>query len=299
MVAKSFLAGCCASCGAVAITNPADVIRTRLELQGELARGGSVMYRGALHGRHAVPVGMDAPALELGRVCVGHAATTPSRLPPGIPLGHPGCTVQWARPAVLVALLTLTALPPAGLVRMVQQEGAGVLFRGLKPAFAFQIAVNGTRLGAGLLCVAMARLPGHAARRWCSARRLLERLRCISARCRTLNLVCTTPSRPGTFIPLKRWLVSHRDTHGLDDFFTSLLAGAGAGMVGAAIGTPFQLIKTRMQAAARGAVAAAAGAASTAGAAAVAAARPPYSGLGDALATIVKNEGARGGGTLS
>ncbi|KAL4458397.1 hypothetical protein ABPG75_013262 [Micractinium tetrahymenae] len=176
-VAKGFLAGCCASCGAVAITNPADVIRTRLELQGELARGGALVYRGALH----------------------------------------------------------------GLVKMVQQEGPGVLFRGLKPAFAFQIAVNGTRLG--------------------------------------------------TFIPLKKWLIAHRDRHGLDDFFTSLLAGAGAGMVGAAIGTPFQLIKTRMQAAARGAAAAAAGAA---GAAAGAAARQPYAGLGDALATIVKNEGFLG-----
>lgn len=47
---KGFLAGCLASCGAVAVTNPVDVIRTRLELQGELARGGTQLYRGAIHG---------------------------------------------------------------------------------------------------------------------------------------------------------------------------------------------------------------------------------------------------------
>jgi hypothetical protein len=39
----------------------------------------------------------------------------------------------------------------AGLGKMWQQEGAGLLFRGLQPAFAYQIAVNGTRLG-GLGC---------------------------------------------------------------------------------------------------------------------------------------------------
>ncbi|PRW59750.1 mitochondrial carrier [Chlorella sorokiniana] len=166
-VGKGFLAGCVASCGAVAVTNPVDVIRTRLELQGELARGGTQLYRGAMH----------------------------------------------------------------GLMKMVEQEGPAVLFRGLKPAFAFQIAVNGTRLG--------------------------------------------------TFIPLKKWLVAHSS---MDDFLTSLLAGAGAGCVGAAIGTPFQLIKTRMQAAAR-----AAGPSVIVGAA-----RQPYKGLGDALASIIKSEGLFG-----
>lgn len=65
-------------------------------------------------------------------------------------------------------------------------------------------------------------------------------------------------------------------------------------MVGACIGTPFQLIKTRMQAAARGA-SAAGGAAAAAGAAA----RQPYTGLSNALATIVKNEGAQGGQGLA
>lgn len=46
---------------------------------------------------------------------------------------------------------------------MVQQEGPGVLFRGLKPAFAFQIAVNGTRLGAVSPCRFMpcVALPRH------------------------------------------------------------------------------------------------------------------------------------------
>lgn len=98
-----------------------------------------------------------------------------------------------------------------------------MLFRGLKPAFAFQIAVNGTRLG--------------------------------------------------TFIPLRKWLVEQTREHEVDPFFISLLAGSLSGMVGAAIGTPFQLIKTRMQAAASGAI------------------RQPYRGLGHALASIVANEG--------
>lgn len=52
-VGKGFLAGCVASCGAVAVTNPVDVIRTRLELQGELASGGAKLYRGAIHGGRA------------------------------------------------------------------------------------------------------------------------------------------------------------------------------------------------------------------------------------------------------
>lgn len=36
----------------------------------------------------------------------------------------------------------------------------------------------------------------------------------------------------------------------LDGFAVNLLAGALAGMIGAAIGSPFQLVKTRLQAAA-------------------------------------------------
>ena len=52
VIGKGFLAGCIASCGAVAVTNPIDVVRTRLELQGELAKGGTQLYRGALHGEY-------------------------------------------------------------------------------------------------------------------------------------------------------------------------------------------------------------------------------------------------------
>lgn len=112
---------------------------------------------------------------------------------------------------------------------MVQQEGPAVLFRGLKPAFAFQIAVNGTRLGEsnGVLVVWA---DPHSRRRRAS-RRARGIVLCPSPRC-----MPTTPRArprpcpslfPGTFLPLKKWLVAHRDAHGLDEFFTSLVAGAG------------------------------------------------------------------------
>lgn len=228
----------------------------------------------------------------------------------------------------------------AGLLKMVEQEGPAVLFRGLKPAFAFQIAVNGTRLGE---CATGCK--GHQ-----------EHCLAVQSYAATdgsrdppaplkhphLHLPNTSNPRSGTFIPLKKWLVAHSS---MDDFLTSLLAGAGAGCVGAAIGTPFQLIKTRMQVG-RGRAAAwarrqffpdggccccccwcllrlrlgwqsgaglrspleqllnpccnwllvmhcrAQAAARAAGPSAVAgAARQPYKGLGDALASIVKSEG--------
>lgn len=171
---------------------------------------------------------------------------------------------------------------------MVRLEGPAVLFRGLKPAFAFQIAVNGTRLGQSRKGQGALHACGRpegtcaAASRRCPAPAAIggpSILRCSPA--------LSPPSLTGTFIPLKRWLVARREQHGLDDFWTSLAAGAGAGCVGAAIGTPFQLIKTRMQAAARGVAAAGVGAGGAAGAA-----RLPYTGLGDALASIIRTEGA-------
>ena len=50
VIARNFVAGCTAACGAVTLTNPWDMIRTRLELQGELAAAGrsAISYRGAL-----------------------------------------------------------------------------------------------------------------------------------------------------------------------------------------------------------------------------------------------------------
>ena len=129
---------------------------------------------------------------------------------------------------------------------MVEQEGPAVLFRGLKPAFAFQIAVNGTRLGEPLaakgvrstasLCRVMLQQMDPATRH--------PRYPPAPLKHPHLHLPNTSDPRSGTFIPLKKWLVAHSS---MDDFLTSLLAGAGAGCVGAAIGTPFQLIKTRMQ----------------------------------------------------
>lgn len=137
-VIKNFLAGCIAACGAVTLTNPFDVVRTRLELQGELA--------------------------------------------------HKGITQQFPYKNPFQALKTI-----------LQHEGPLALGKGLLPAYGYQIAANGTRLG--------------------------------------------------SYQHLKNWIHAQAPAH-LDGFAVNLLAGAVAGMIGAALGSPFQLVKTRLQAAA-------------------------------------------------
>lgn len=92
--------------------------------------------------------------------------------------------------------------PIQALGTILTQEGPAALGKGLLPAYAYQIAANGTRLGA--------------------------------------------------YPPIKAWLQSNALLPGLhlDGFTVNLVAGALAGVVGAAIGSPFQLVKTRLQAAA-------------------------------------------------
>lgn len=183
-----------------------------MELQGELTRGGARLYKGAVHG--AQDIGQSVLLLLLP--AWGCIEARPIRGNPAAPCKLPRACASFC----------------AGLGRMVADEGLSVLWRGLKPAMAFQVAVNGTRLG--------------------------------------------------VFFPLKQWLLTHRDVHGMDAWLTSLVAGAAAGMVGAALGTPFQLVKTRMQAAAGGAAAAAGGASTR---------RLPHS-LAQALVSTLRSEGA-------
>ena len=46
---KPFLLGSIAACGAVTVTNPFDVVKTRLVLQGQMDRSAVLLYRGPLH----------------------------------------------------------------------------------------------------------------------------------------------------------------------------------------------------------------------------------------------------------
>jgi solute carrier family 25 protein 34/35 len=47
MSVKSFTVGALAACGAVTFTNPFEVIKTRMQLQGELSKTSAVLYKNA------------------------------------------------------------------------------------------------------------------------------------------------------------------------------------------------------------------------------------------------------------
>ncbi|KAF9454193.1 mitochondrial carrier [Macrolepiota fuliginosa MF-IS2] len=134
--AEGFVCGAIAACTAVTVSNPAEVAKTRLQLQGELAKsGGKRVYKNTLD--------------------------------------------VWAKTW--------------------RNEGIRGLQRGLPPAYAYQILLNGSRLG--------------------------------------------------FYEPLRR---KFNKFFGLDIEehvpFTSVLAGAVSGAVGASLGNPLFLIKARMQA---------------------------------------------------
>ncbi|PFH52255.1 hypothetical protein AMATHDRAFT_2261 [Amanita thiersii Skay4041] len=134
--AEGFVCGALAACIAVTVSNPAEVAKTRLQLQGELAKGGAVkVYNNAID------------------------------------------------------VFRKTA----------RNEGIRGLQRGLPPAYAYQILLNGSRLG------------------------FYEPFR------HSLNKLigCSAEDQ----IP-----------------FTSVVAGASSGAVGACFGNPLFLIKARMQA---------------------------------------------------
>lgn len=65
----SFFAGGLALCGAVTFTNPLEVIKTRLQLQGELARDAPRLYNGTFHGLKVVYQREGLRALQKGLGC--------------------------------------------------------------------------------------------------------------------------------------------------------------------------------------------------------------------------------------
>jgi len=63
-----FLMGCIASCSAVTVSNPFEVVKTRLQLQGELQRQGVYVksYRGMFHGLYVIFVNEGIRGIQKG-----------------------------------------------------------------------------------------------------------------------------------------------------------------------------------------------------------------------------------------
>lgn len=134
--AGGFLAGGIAACGAVTVTNPIELIKTRMQLQGELAAKGQAkkIYTGLFQ----------------------------------------------------------------GLGTIIKHEGILGIQRGLFSAYVYQIGLNGCRLG--------------------------------------------------FYEPIRHALNSLKGLTPKDqDYTLNVVAGAGSGIMGAVLGSPFYLIKTRMQ----------------------------------------------------
>jgi solute carrier family 25, member 34/35 len=66
-----FTAGALAACGAVTVTNPMEVVKTRLQLQGELAARGQVrkVYTGVLQALRIIAVKEGIRGSAQGRGC--------------------------------------------------------------------------------------------------------------------------------------------------------------------------------------------------------------------------------------
>ncbi|KAJ3056776.1 Mitochondrial oxaloacetate carrier protein [Rhizophlyctis rosea] len=150
--ARAFVLGALAACGAVTFTNPWEVVKTRLQLQGEL---------------------------ESKAKLAASTSTTPLPTRP-----HPYNNAF------------------SGLLTIFRNEGIRGVQKGLGPAYAYQILLNGTRLGAY-----------EPMREGC-----IDGLRSL-----------TGSGREGVLFP------------------GMVLAGATSGILGALIGSPVFLIKTRMQ----------------------------------------------------
>ncbi|KPV76372.1 uncharacterized protein RHOBADRAFT_25431 [Rhodotorula graminis WP1] len=166
--AAGFVSGAIAACTAVTITNPMEVAKTRLQLDGEL------------QGRAHLPPKVAAAAA--GAPPPGAAAIP--EIPPSLKAGPSG--------KVYTSALDC-------MQKTWRHEGLGGIQRGLGAAYAYQIALNGSRLG--------------------------------------------------FFEPFRHAINSlagydKRETHA----WTSIMAGASSGVVGAILGNPLFLVKARMQA---------------------------------------------------
>lgn len=92
---QSFVLGSLAACGAVTVTNPLDVVKTRLVLQGQMDRNAVLLYRGpfsalfkimrtegpaallkGLVPAYATQVGFQEDECAIGRTCSGTTATS-------------------------------------------------------------------------------------------------------------------------------------------------------------------------------------------------------------------------------
>lgn len=164
---ESFALASVAACGAVTLTNPLDVVKTRLVLQGQLQKQAKAFFVGPVH------------ALRM----------------------------------ILI------------------HEGPAALLKGLVPAYATQVFMNGTRFGL-----------------YPTFKRNVRQ--------------CAPPSVP--------------------DVFVDMVSGVGVGVIGAAIGSPFQMIKIRMQSY------------SSSSATMAVAEQHKYKSLSHGLATVLKEEGVAG-----
>lgn len=133
----SFLAGGLAACFAVTVTNPIEVVKTRMQLQGEMSVVGENIYKNPLQ----------------------------------------------------------------GIAVTFKNEGTRGCQKGLLSAYIYQIALNGSRLG------------------------FYEPIRS------TLNK---------TFFP-------DQESHQVQNIGVNMFSGALSGIIGAVVGSPFFLVKTRMQ----------------------------------------------------
>lgn len=169
LMALQFVSGSLAACGAVTITNPFDMLKTRRQLLNELNRA-------------IVPPSVSSPSLVTGRTSVimpgikgemfPFTTSPPSRLPPPPSPGHLTMRLVW------------------------QVEGLRGLQKGLLPAYIYQVLMNGTRFM--------------------------------------------------VYEPLRQWFLglTGLPNHSL---LCNASAGAMAGGLAALIGSPFNLIKTRLQ----------------------------------------------------